>query len=62
MKIKTTAKKLLEFKKKYNLKQTTLATMMSINKYTLNRWLTGKRTPSIIYDKLINKFLSKNNY
>lgn len=62
MKTLTTIEQLRQFKKTYCLKQTTLATMMSVDKFTLNRWLTGKCEPSKIYDKCIIKFLAKNNH
>lgn len=62
MKTLTISEKLLQFKKKYRLKQTTLATMLDINKFTLNRWLKSGKEPGHFYSKHINKFLSKNNH
>lgn len=61
MKTQTTIEQLISFKKKYNLKQTTLSTMMNVNKYTLHRWLTGKFPPNSISEQHILRFL-KNNH
>lgn len=61
MKTKSIISELIEFKKKYHLKQKVLATMMEINVYTLNRWLKSSKEPGPYYSKHIAKFLSKNN-
>lgn len=52
--------RLINFKSKYSLKQTVLATMLEVDKFTLNRWIHGRKI-SNIYQKHIEKFLDKNN-
>jgi len=45
------------FMKKKGLKQYQAASMLGINKFTLNRWLTGKGKPGRAYERLIETLI-----
>lgn len=50
-----TANKLNKFMSKNGINQVELATILDVPKETLNRWVRGKRNPSPIYKKIIDK-------